>query len=52
MPTYQSICLKCNTRHEYIAQMRHAHETPLCCGQITEKRIFDAPMGVMDYPAA
>ena len=49
IPTYQSLCLKCNKRHEFIAQVAYRNETPMCCGALTERRIFDAPVGHMDF---
>ena len=49
MPTYESACLKCGAYHTYIARMKDAFETPVCCGVKTDKRIFTAPHGIMDY---
>jgi hypothetical protein len=49
MPTYQSLCLKCNKKHEFIAQVAYRNDTPICCGNPTERRIFDAPVGHMDF---
>jgi hypothetical protein len=51
MPTYQSFCLTCGAEHEYIATVKACHDTPVCCGQKTEKRIFSPPMGQVDIPA-
>ena len=49
MPTYESVCLKCGKYHSYIARMKDAFNTPLCCNVKTDKRILTAPMGIMDY---
>lgn len=51
MPVYQSYCDHCNTRHEYYQSVANCHVTPFCCGERTEKRIFSAPMGIVDIPA-
>ena len=51
MPCYESVCLACGKTHEYYQTSSRCHETPECCGQRTEKRIFTAPYGVVDIPA-
>ena len=51
MPCYESECLKCGARHEYVRPAAMYLDTPTCCGQKTEKRIFSAPMGIVDIPA-
>lgn len=51
MPCYESECLKCGARHEYVRPAAMYLDTPMCCGQKTEKRIFSAPMGIVDIPA-
>ena len=48
---YESICLKCGATHEYIRPIAQCYDTPQCCGQSTEKRIFSAPVGIVDIPA-
>jgi hypothetical protein len=32
-----------------VAQVAYRNDTPLCCNKATERRIFTAPDGVMDY---
>ena len=44
MPTYEAICPKCGAYHEYVRQVSQYLDTPQCCGQQTEKRLFSAPM--------
>lgn len=44
MPTYQASCNKCGAYHEYIKPVAQYLDTPECCGQKTEKRLFTAPM--------
>lgn len=51
MPIYESQCLACGKQHEYVRTMAHSHDTPLCCGVPTDKRIFSAPNGIVDIPA-
>jgi len=48
---YESLCVKCGARHEYVRPAAMYLDTPECCGQKTEKRIFSAPMGMVDIPA-
>ncbi len=48
MPLYESLCLECQTRHEYISSIANCAQTPLCCNKSTEKRIFSAPMTHFD----
>ena len=49
MPEYEAVCLTCGKYHTYIARMKDAFDTPLCCNVKTDKRILTAPMGIMDY---
>ena len=51
MPIYESVCLKCGAYHEYISRVSSCHETPLCCGQKTDKRILSSPAGIVDIPS-
>ncbi len=52
MPIYESLCLKCNTKHDYVAKVADCMNTPICCGEKTEKRIFTPSLGVkVDFPA-
>ncbi len=48
MPVYESLCLKCGARHEYIRHFSKSQETPICCEKRTEKRIFSAPSAQLD----
>lgn len=48
---YESECLCCGKRHEYVRSVAQYLDTPECCGQRTEKRIYSAPMGIVDIPA-
>ena len=48
---YESECLQCGQRHEYIQPAARYLDTPVCCGQKTEKRLFTAPMAIVDIPA-
>ena len=48
MPIYESLCLKCDTRHTYVAKSDDMYNTPACCGTSTEKRIFTAPRATFD----
>lgn len=41
---YESACLKCGAYHEYIRTVANMSDTPMCCGQKTDKRLFTAPM--------
>lgn len=45
---YESLCLKCGTRYEYIRKSEDYLDTPECCGEKTEKRLFSSPMMKMD----
>jgi hypothetical protein len=45
------MCRKCGKYHEYVRTIANYLDTPECCGQKTEKRIFTAPMGIVDIPA-
>ena len=51
MPCYESECLQCGRRHDYIRTVAQCHDTPTCCGEPTAKRIFSAPAGFPDIPA-
>jgi len=51
MPIYESECLRCGRRHEYVRPVSACGDTPECCGAPTEKRIFSAPAGFADIPA-
>lgn len=48
MPIYEAICMKCNTRHEYIKPSAQCYDTPECCGTKTDKRIFTSPLAQFD----
>lgn len=48
---YESECLCCGKRHEYVRSVAQYLDTPECCGKRTEKRIYSAPMGIVDIPA-
>ena len=48
MPIYESVCMKCNTRHEYIKSSANCYDTPECCDTKTEKRIFTSPLAQFD----
>ena len=41
---YESACLKCGTYHTYIRKVADYLDTPVCCGEKTDKRLFTAPM--------
>lgn len=43
MPTYQSKCPICNTKHEYIRTVANRNDVPNCCGKPTI-RTLDTPM--------
>lgn len=45
---YESVCLTCGTHHTYVRRAADYLDTPVCCGQKTEKRIFTAPSARMD----
>jgi hypothetical protein len=52
MPVYESLCIKCNKRYEYIQRVADSHVTPECCGEHTDKRIFTPSLAVrVDFPA-
>ena len=51
MPTYEAICLNCGAYHEYIREVAKCLDTPVCCGEPSEKRILSSPMGIVDIPA-
>lgn len=51
MPIFESECLQCGRRHDYIRPVAQCHDTPTCCGEPTAKRIFSAPAGFPDIPA-
>jgi putative FmdB family regulatory protein len=51
VPVYESECLQCGRRHDYIRTVAQCHDTPTCCGETTAKRIFSAPAGFPDIPA-
>jgi len=51
VPCYQAMCHKCGAYHEYYQSVARCMDTPECCGTKTEKRIFTAPMGIVDIPA-
>lgn len=42
MPTYQSICLKCEASHDYVRKIDDRNDTPACCGDKTTKLITAA----------
>ena len=41
---YESACLKCGAYHTYIRKVADYLDTPVCCGEKTDKRLFTAPM--------
>ena len=41
---YESACLKCGAYHTYVRKVADYLDTPECCGQKTDKRLFTAPM--------
>ncbi len=49
MPKYESLCNECGAEFEYITTISDRNNTPICCGKNTEKRIFTAPLGQVDY---
>lgn len=51
MPVYESACLQCGKRHEYVRPVAQFLDTPECCGAKTEKRIYTVPMSIVDIPA-
>lgn len=51
MPMYESRCNKCGVIHEYYQNANNCKETPICCGEKTEKVILTAPYGIVDIPA-
>ena len=48
---YESECMKCGARHEYVRPVAMYLDTPACCGVKTEKRLFTAPAGIADIAA-
>lgn len=48
MPIYESLCLKCGQKHEYIRSAANYLDTPVCCGDKTEKRILTPPLATFD----
>lgn len=47
MPLYDAKCTKCGKSHEYFKAIALSHETPICCGERTEKQL-SAPSLSMD----
>lgn len=47
MPTYQAVCDKCGSYHEYHRKVKDCLDSPECCGEKTRKVILSAPMGVV-----
>lgn len=43
MPTYQALCAKCNTHHDFFRKIDERDDTPVCCGEKTD-RVLVAPM--------
>ena len=48
MPVYEAECMKCHKRIDYIRPVAQYLDTPMCCDQQTEKRIFSAPSAISD----
>ena len=51
MPCYESRCRQCGKVQDYYQSTSNCHVTPECCGELTEKVILSAPMGIVDIPA-
>lgn len=51
MPIYEAQCLKCGKVQEYYQTAANCRDTPVCCGEKTEKVILTAPFGIVDIPA-
>lgn len=51
MPLYNSKCKTCGEVHEYIAKIKDIDNTPVCCGEKTERVLLAAPLGFVDKPA-
>jgi hypothetical protein len=48
---YEAVCMTCGKYHEYIKPASECYDTPVCCGNKTEKRILTSPFGQVDIPA-
>lgn len=48
MPVYEAKCNQCGALREYIRPVAQYDDTPMCCGEKTEKVILSSPMAVMD----
>lgn len=48
MPIYEAVCSNCGKYHEYICHSSKCYDTPVCCGQATDKRILTPPRTIMD----
>lgn len=45
MPVYESQCQSCGAIRDYYATVSDRDNTPICCGEKTQKVILSAPMG-------
>ncbi len=43
MPFYTALCIHCGTEHSYLRKIDDRNDTPVCCGEKTEK-LLDNPM--------
>jgi hypothetical protein len=48
VPVYEARCNHCGKLHDYFQNVANYLETPVCCGEKTEKVIFHAPMGYVE----
>jgi len=51
MPLYDAMCQTCGKVLEYYQSAANCHDTPMCCGQKSQKAILTAPFGIVDIPA-
>lgn len=51
MPTYEARCAKCGQVHTYRKSIAERDDTPTCCDSKTERGIYTAPDGFVDFPA-
>ena len=40
---YEAVCKKCRSYHEYVKSVAECLDTPICCGEKTQKVIFSSP---------
>lgn len=48
MPVYESQCTQCGRVQDYFQTVANRGDTPVCCGEKTQKVILNAPMGYVE----